>query len=911
MVQPYGPSFPGVLRRLSADSEVQVCECASSIEAASVARKAGIAIIVAHISSDTEMVGMASLLKLLSQEIAQKKVRTVVTNKMRNAMVAQTLNKYGATEIIPEPVNERALTLKIDRHIRATKKLIQSEASAKKSGRARDSMERDRGDDESTPRTESRARQSQPQLKLIDPLTIEADFWTASEEKPKRIAGRWNIRLFGPPPAFGRWNKAGEEQGQPKWEWTSSDPDNDPFSQLEGKWMFIGQRPEFQGDRWFFLGKRPELAFVNNGNVEGKKLFTQDNDDLVVTRDSSQGSSAQQMIRNALQASLKKKTATQTRDGSSEKNNKDGSEESGDLELKRIGGGSGGAGGASAAKVLHVPALSLESDFWNSDTREPIRVSGRWSVKLIGPGPMVGRWTELETDKGTEQFWQWTPNDPENDPFIKEQGHWVFRGNQPRFDNDRWVFVGSKPLLAFYYEGESYGAKISTDEKGNLLLAEDSKHAKEAFEKVQATLIKVIRKGEKGAQGEDQDDLRVLKDKEAAKREGEEQEDSEDYHQIAGEKSADDSDENDGDYGSVEGSRKKGSDRSGDDDIAVIEASKLGRVINDSESESEDLGRVLVDDATGEPREGGDVLTDDESEQSLGSIRRKKRKQGDEQDDLGRVLNEEDAERSGDSGDGDLEFRKDKDKESKMLELNLGREKKAKELSATLDKEREGKELSLDLGREAESKELSAELDKSAEGQELSAELGRERESKELEYQGSDDESARGITDRTGEDAENNGGESAAEAALPEKPAEPVLSPIALAFLLSELMAKRGLELGALTRRYCTYLSAATHGRRVEFWADRADGGSLWVSSQDGKPGKLSPEKIAEQPGACLATVRGGKFVFGPLKGTDVKVSDAFLEAVSRISTGVGLAWREKFQPASGTEPQTPPQAVA
>src|SRR5262249_10279596 len=140
-------------------------------------------------------------------------------------------------------------------------------------------------------------------------------------------------------------------------------------------------------------------------------------------------------------------------------------------------------------------ALTLESDCWLLGTRVPKFANQRWAVKLQGPGPLTGRWIELKSEDPTgEKFWQWQPFDEENDPFIKEQGFWIFQGSQPKFTEEVWVFSGSCPSLTFYFEGESYGAKLSCDESGVLYIAEDSQTAQALLPLLVDSLTKVFKK---------------------------------------------------------------------------------------------------------------------------------------------------------------------------------------------------------------------------------------------------------------------------------------------------------------------------------------------------------------------------------------------------------------------------------
>jgi hypothetical protein len=54
----------------------------------------------------------------------------------------------------------------------------------------------------------------------------------------------------------------------------------------------------------------------------------------------------------------------------------------------------------------------------------------------------------------------------------------------------------------------------------------------------------------------------------------------------------------------------------------------------------------------------------------------------------------------------------------------------------------------------------------------------------------------------------------------------PELSPLALAFLASELMGKRGMPAQEMARRYCSFVSASLRGLHAELWVCRA--GAQW-----------------------------------------------------------------------------------
>ena len=141
-------------------------------------------------------------------------------------------------------------------------------------------------------------------------------------------------------------------------------------------------------------------------------------------------------------------------------------------------------------KVQMVPPVPLESDCWINEGFGARVIGGKWVIKLVGPSPVAGKWLALpQTETSGELLWQWTPHDPERDPYIKEEGSWIFRGNLPKFQEDSWTFIAKRPDLSFFYSGENYGSKISVDQSGlNLNLAQNSKAAVEFLPQIRDSL---------------------------------------------------------------------------------------------------------------------------------------------------------------------------------------------------------------------------------------------------------------------------------------------------------------------------------------------------------------------------------------------------------------------------------------
>jgi hypothetical protein len=167
----------------------------------------------------------------------------------------------------------------------------------------------------------------------------------------------------------------------------------------------------------------------------------------------------------------------------------------------------------SQSKVEVTEPLTLRSDCWLARGGSVRKVTGRWMVKLTGPGPVAGRWTELEAQGGSSRCWQWMPADPEKDLFVREPGAWVFQGDRtPEFTEELWMFVGKNPRLEFVREGEVLGAKFNSAPSGPLTLAKDSENALNLVTEMRKTFHRVVRGGLEG--GEEGQQVEIEGDKE-------------------------------------------------------------------------------------------------------------------------------------------------------------------------------------------------------------------------------------------------------------------------------------------------------------------------------------------------------------------------------------------------------------
>jgi hypothetical protein len=137
-------------------------------------------------------------------------------------------------------------------------------------------------------------------------------------------------------------------------------------------------------------------------------------------------------------------------------------------------------------------------------------------------------------------------------------------------------------------------------------------------------------------------------------------------------------------------------------------------------------------------------------------------------------------------------------------------------------------------------------------------------------------------------------------------PAAPIISPLALAFLVSELMRKREIERPEIGRRYCAYVSSSCAGLRTEIWIARTSKGGAWecVATVDGGPGRCRAaveagegmQTLGEEP-VRVATLRDetgqliGAFAIGG-RGAE-RMKPEYAQASAQMAYGLMLSFQE------------------
>lgn len=126
---------------------------------------------------------------------------------------------------------------------------------------------------------------------------------------------------------------------------------------------------------------------------------------------------------------------------------------------------------------VQVPPIENENDMWilprESDCK---KIIGRWIVKLMGPGPYVGQWNDVQNKPGV---WTFALKKNFSEQFLNGQGSWFYKGEQkPEFNwqENRWMFTGENFDL-FFFDGNQAFSRVKLSNKV-LTLAGNSLYAK-------------------------------------------------------------------------------------------------------------------------------------------------------------------------------------------------------------------------------------------------------------------------------------------------------------------------------------------------------------------------------------------------------------------------------------------------
>lgn len=126
------------------------------------------------------------------------------------------------------------------------------------------------------------------------------------------------------------------------------------------------------------------------------------------------------------------------------------------------------------AELGYKPALQLGEDIFVFKGRKPRLGPSGYVIEVEGPSPDSGQW--FKEGEG----WRWVPRFGEDGSETPDTGDgWVHEGKKPRYlpASGRWELNSARPSLSFRKNGKTVAAKVSMDEEGTLLLAEDTEAA--------------------------------------------------------------------------------------------------------------------------------------------------------------------------------------------------------------------------------------------------------------------------------------------------------------------------------------------------------------------------------------------------------------------------------------------------
>lgn len=119
--------------------------------------------------------------------------------------------------------------------------------------------------------------------------------------------------------------------------------------------------------------------------------------------------------------------------------------------------------------------LECEDDIWiiKNETADCKKVLSKWLVRLMGPGPYVAQWNELE---GKKNVWRFDIKEEMRDTYIPEGGSWYFSGDQkPEFlwKENLWMFTGTNFELFYRDKKNAHFSRLKLKEK-SLTIAKNS-----------------------------------------------------------------------------------------------------------------------------------------------------------------------------------------------------------------------------------------------------------------------------------------------------------------------------------------------------------------------------------------------------------------------------------------------------
>jgi hypothetical protein len=252
-------------------------------------QQVGPSMVIASNNDRNSFAMIATLLKLIQDEIKYGLIKTLVLSKEKNPKMAQFITSQGVTDYIEEPVALRTVTFKANLQLRAIETIKKREA-LKKAAKEKISIKKDepaKGNEKTTETINAEKKVA---------LALGEDCFLFRHNTPKKWGKKTMLELGGPAPSAGEWNELEpSEDGQNRWVWVPKEEKFNPKNKKpENGWVHTGDKPEFdeKSGQWKMLSEKPDLSHYRAGKKEGSKVSQNKEGKLEIAADSAQAEAA-------------------------------------------------------------------------------------------------------------------------------------------------------------------------------------------------------------------------------------------------------------------------------------------------------------------------------------------------------------------------------------------------------------------------------------------------------------------------------------------------------------------------------------------------------------------------------------------------------------------------------------------
>lgn len=132
---------------------------------------------------------------------------------------------------------------------------------------------------------------------------------------------------------------------------------------------------------------------------------------------------------------------------------------------------------AGAVTPQAKPALEIDEDTFLFRNSQVKKQGKKFVLEMEGPDPSTGEWKQHEDKGDKETNWRWVPEEKKDAPEAEKNDGWVHEGDKPQFDETigKWKLVSESPNLSLVKQGKKVATKVSTNEKGEVAVAADSR----------------------------------------------------------------------------------------------------------------------------------------------------------------------------------------------------------------------------------------------------------------------------------------------------------------------------------------------------------------------------------------------------------------------------------------------------